>query len=307
MRMICCLPGVFLIMTLLGASPYEGGIPPDPNLKINAILRSGWKEKNIAPPETASDAVFLRRVYLTVAGRLPTIAEARRFLADKSQDKRAKLIDSLLASPEYADLLARDSIILGRTTITNSMAPGTKDCSPIPSDSACIQHRRFLTADLSATDTMIYIDDPTYLEEIACWEGHCPELNMVKIGKELIHYLGVSKTAPYRLLNVTRGYWGSKATPHAANDTVYKLQVTINYGYEGIIPNWALQEKIAELYAEICHVNGLGYYDFDGQEFLFNNGHGYYSAKRFFRRMFEHAAELGVPYIRFTGATLSEG
>lgn len=106
MRMICCLPGVFLIMTLLGASPYEGGIPPDPNLKINAILRSGWKEKNIAPPETASDAVFLRRVYLTVAGRLPTIAEARRFLADKSQDKRAKLIDSLLASPEYADLLA---------------------------------------------------------------------------------------------------------------------------------------------------------------------------------------------------------
>ena len=106
MRMICCLPGVFLIMALLGASPYEGGIPPDPNLKINAILRSGWKEKNIAPPETASDAVFLRRVYLTVAGRLPAIAEARRFLADKSQDKRAKLIDSLLASPEYADLLA---------------------------------------------------------------------------------------------------------------------------------------------------------------------------------------------------------
>ena len=106
MRMICCLPGFFLIMVLLGASPYEGGIPPDPNLKINAILRSGWKEKNIAPPETASDAVFLRRVYLTVAGRLPTIAEARRFLADKSQDKRAKLIDSLLASPEYADLLA---------------------------------------------------------------------------------------------------------------------------------------------------------------------------------------------------------
>lgn len=45
MRMICCLPGFFLIMVLLGASPYEGGIPPDPNLKINAILRSGWKEK----------------------------------------------------------------------------------------------------------------------------------------------------------------------------------------------------------------------------------------------------------------------
>ena len=49
------------------------------------------------------------------------------------------------------------------------------------------------------------------------------------------------------------------------------------------------------------------YGDGDGQEFLFNNGHGYYSAKRFFRKMFGRAKELGVPYIRFSGATLSEG
>src|SRR5690606_12367763 len=42
-------------------------------------------------------------------------------------------------------------------------------------------------------------------------------------------------------------------------------------------------------------------------EFLFNNGHGYYSAKRFFRKMFERAKEHGIADIRFTGATLSEG
>jgi hypothetical protein len=74
-----------------------------------------------------------------------------------------------------------------------------------------------------------------------------------------------------------------------------------------LFPNMQLQEKIAEYYADVCYNNGLGYYDFDGQEFLFNNGHGYYSAKRFFHKMFERAAKLGVPYIRFTGATLSEG
>ena len=39
----------------------------------------------------------------------------------------------------------------------------------------------------------------------------------------------------------------------------------------------------------------------------FNNGHGYYSTKRFFRRIFERAKEIGVPYIRVSGATLSEG
>jgi hypothetical protein len=130
---------------------------------------------------------------------------------------------------------------------------------------------------------------------------------MIKIGKELIHYLGVSDKAPYRLLNVKRGYWNTTTASHAAGDTIYKLQVTINYGYDGLIPNMQLQDKIAEYYAAICKVNNIAYYDFDGQEFLFNNGHGYYSVKRFFRKMFEKARELGVPYIRFTGSTLSEG
>lgn len=60
---------------------------------------------------------------------------------------------------------------------------------------------------ITATDTAIVIDDPTWLDEIASWEGHCPELNMVKIGQELIHYLGVTDTPPYTLKQVTRGYW----------------------------------------------------------------------------------------------------
>ena len=69
----------------------------------------------------------------------------------------------------------------------------------------------------------------------------------------------------------------------------------------------SLQDEIAAYYADICKLNNLAHYDFDGQEFLFNNGHGYYSTKRFFRKMFERASEIGVPYIRVSGATLSEG
>lgn len=208
---------------------------------------------------------------------------------------------------EFADLAAGKDIMLGRVNITNSLAPGTKDASPVPSDSLCYQQKRLLINNLSPTDTIIIVDDPTYLDEIASWEGHCENLNMVKIGKELIHYLGITDEEPYRLKNVTRGYWGTQPTAHQLNDTIYKLQVTINYGYDGIIPNIALQDKIAEYYANVAAINGVTLYDFDGQEFLFNNGHGYYSAKRFFRKMFEHAESLGVPYIRFSGATLSEG
>jgi hypothetical protein len=49
----------------------------------------------------AGDAEFLRRVYLDLAGRIPSVAEARAFLADKRSDKRARLVEQLLAGPRY--------------------------------------------------------------------------------------------------------------------------------------------------------------------------------------------------------------
>ena len=223
------------------------------------------------------------------------------------EKKPLKLTSGNLSHKEFANMAAKYGLTIGRTPITTSLAPGTKDASPNPSDSLCCQQKRLLVNNISTTDTLIIVDDPKYLDEIASWEGHAENLNMVKIGKELIHYLGISEVEPYRLLNVERGYWGTTPTEHSTNDTICKLQVTINYGYDGLIPNMKLQDKIAEYYADVSFINGLGYYDFDGQEFLFNNGHGYYSAKRFFRKMFDKAAMHGIPSIRFTGATLSEG
>ncbi|MGL4852841.1 MAG: hypothetical protein ACRC3Z_09410 [Phocaeicola sp.] len=208
---------------------------------------------------------------------------------------------------EFANMAKEQGLMLGRVNVTTSLAPGTMDASPFPSDSLCYQQKRKLIKNLSPQDTVIVVDDATYLEEIASWEGHCENLNIIKIGNELIHYLGVTEAPPYTLKNVTRGYWGTTPTAHHIDDDVYKLQVTINYGYDGLIPNLALQDKIAEYYADVASICGLTLYDFDGQEFLFNNGHGYYSAKRFFKKMFDRADALGVPYIRFSGATLSEG
>lgn len=223
------------------------------------------------------------------------------------ENKPIKMTSGNKSHKEFSEMAAKHGIRIGRTPITNALAPGTKDASPLPSDSLCYQQKRLLVNNISQSDTILIVDDPTHLEEIASWEGHAENLNMIKIGSELIYYLGVSQEEPYRLLNVKRGYWETTATEHQSNDTIYKLQVTLNYGYDGLIPNMQLQDKIAAYYADVCFINGLGYYDFDGQEFLFNNGHGYYSAKRFFRKMFERAEALGIPPIRFTGATLSEG
>ena len=50
----------------------------------------------------ASDAEFLRRATLDLAGTIPTAEQARAFLADRDPAKRGKLVDRLLASPDYA-------------------------------------------------------------------------------------------------------------------------------------------------------------------------------------------------------------
>lgn len=58
-------------------------------------------DANVPASPQADDAEFLRRVTLDLIGRIPTAERAAAFLADKNPSKRAKLIEELLASPEY--------------------------------------------------------------------------------------------------------------------------------------------------------------------------------------------------------------
>ncbi|HEV3438543.1 MAG TPA: DUF1549 and DUF1553 domain-containing protein, partial [Gemmata sp.] len=78
---------------------------PEQNV-IDKATAKKWRELNISPSELCSDEVFIRRVYLDVAGTLPNAAEITAFLADKDPAKRDKLVDRLLDSPEYAYFFA---------------------------------------------------------------------------------------------------------------------------------------------------------------------------------------------------------
>jgi hypothetical protein len=66
-------------------------------------LRGEWKRAGIVPAPRADDATFLRRAYVDLVGTVPPVDVTARFLADEAPDKRARLVESLLASPEYAD------------------------------------------------------------------------------------------------------------------------------------------------------------------------------------------------------------
>jgi len=86
--------------------PEGLGIPADPNLaqaaaRIDMLVEAGLKVAEQKPNPLASDEQFVRRVFLDLAGRIPTREEALEFLNDTSLSKRAKVIDRLLSSPGY--------------------------------------------------------------------------------------------------------------------------------------------------------------------------------------------------------------
>jgi hypothetical protein len=63
-------------------------------------------ELRIEPAPECSDVAFVRRTFLDVIGTLPTPTEVRDFLADETEGKRDRLIESLLARPEFVDYWA---------------------------------------------------------------------------------------------------------------------------------------------------------------------------------------------------------
>ncbi len=71
---------------------------------IDDLVYAKLKNLRILPSAAATDEQFLRRVYIDLAGLLPTPDEYDRFMKDRAADKRAKLIDQLLARDEFADL-----------------------------------------------------------------------------------------------------------------------------------------------------------------------------------------------------------
>lgn len=63
-------------------------------------------ELQIEPAPECPDVAFIRRTFLDVVGTLPTPTEVRDFLADETEGKRDRLIESLLARPEFVDYWA---------------------------------------------------------------------------------------------------------------------------------------------------------------------------------------------------------
>lgn len=82
--------------------------PPPTDFKatvaqLDQALRQLWTEHQVQPTPPANDITFLRRAWLDLGGRIPTVKETRSALAANGSFNKSGLIDQLLASDEFAN------------------------------------------------------------------------------------------------------------------------------------------------------------------------------------------------------------
>ncbi|MFO1483775.1 MAG: DUF1553 domain-containing protein [Verrucomicrobiaceae bacterium] len=87
----------------LGPPVPKSGEHLKPHERVDDLVFARLAELKLQPAHLCSDAVFVRRAFLTVIGTLPTEQEARGFVAARQPDKRAQLIEILLQRPEFVD------------------------------------------------------------------------------------------------------------------------------------------------------------------------------------------------------------
>lgn len=98
-------PNRLLLAVSVVLCPLSTAVAEPLHQRIDALIAAAPQFPK-QPAAPTSDAEFLRRIHLDLVGSIPTSEEVRTFLNDASADKRAKLIDRLLASPEHARHLA---------------------------------------------------------------------------------------------------------------------------------------------------------------------------------------------------------
>jgi len=74
------------------------------NNYIDELVHNKLHKLRIYPSGLCSDEVFLRRVYLDVAGAVPDAETTAKFLKDSNANKRERVIDQLLDRKEFTDM-----------------------------------------------------------------------------------------------------------------------------------------------------------------------------------------------------------
>jgi hypothetical protein len=119
-RYLAAIGGIAFVTVLLAVSIAAA----EPlHVRIDRLVAAG----QIGPVSPiVTDAEFLRRAYLDLTGEIPSAVSARLFLDDTSPDKRSKLVDRLLASPNFARHMANVLGVMLMERRLDKVVPGAE-------------------------------------------------------------------------------------------------------------------------------------------------------------------------------------
>ena len=163
---------------------------------------------------------------------------------------------------------AESDIKLGIHTLSNFINTNDPYVTPVPSKHLAKVGSSVLVNAISADQKDIEIKDPLFFNQMKN-----NNLHAVMIGNELIRYERVSDSAPWMLENCQRGAWDTKASNHAAGETIDKL---LDHGYKVFLSDIELTKEIAHNIADIFNYTGIQQISFDGLEGNWSTGLGQY-------------------------------
>lgn len=94
---------------------------------IDAFVKAGLEAKGLAPSPAAGRAALIRRATYDLTGLPPSPEEVEAFVADPDPDAYAKLVDRLLASPQYGEQWARHWLDVARYSDTKGYVYGREE------------------------------------------------------------------------------------------------------------------------------------------------------------------------------------
>ena len=104
MRMLRPAFAVAAALLVITASARAGDfLPADRPIAevVDHYIDEALRKIPLKPAPEADDATLIRRLTLDLDGRIPTAAETRAYIASTDPDKRARLVDRLMASPAF--------------------------------------------------------------------------------------------------------------------------------------------------------------------------------------------------------------
>lgn len=127
MPLVCAVVAMIAALPAFAVEPDpdkqvapNGGVPQQ-IAQIDKMIAEVWDAYQITPSKPATDSQWCRRVFLDIVGRIPTADEALAFTSDNSNDKKQRLVETLLHDDLYTEEFARNwttvwtNLLIGRS------------------------------------------------------------------------------------------------------------------------------------------------------------------------------------------------